>query len=586
MLRLRLDQTISAGTVDATFQPIVDLKRCEIAGFETLTRLTDSDGFRGPAELFDAAEKVGSLWELEALTRRVCLNAAAEWPQGAKLFLNTSPQVFADKRFGNAVLEMVRKTPGLIPARVVLEITERSDRQHLDGLAEQVRIVKAAGFEIAIDDVGAGTSGLNRIMALRPHWLKLDRELVTQIHRDRVRQNLIRFFLRFATLSGVKLIAEGIERKDELETLMDLGVIYAQGFFLGRPGARNQALSREVRDFVLSRRVGGPIGHRAHPNTVSVARYARPVYQADARDRVVDVASDVLRDPRIPGALVVEGDRPVGWCDRETLLRSATESRGGQVIGFLVRPGIACAPPEATIPDALELASGREETNIGVPLIVADENGIVGSVSLGDLLHAAADLARDVQLRIAPLTGLPGRVRADEHLTKLLDRRPLRLETQPAPIAECDAALINIRSFARYNEVMGYELGDELLRRVVELFRENAMHGRESVFFAHLGDDRFLATAPAGTLRTLLENFLAAFDASEQASVAEGSNASEFLPRLHVVLVANATRWITSPQMLYRLGDLWKRRPFADSAPSELTVVTERSDVLRFRASA
>ncbi len=581
-LKAQLDATILSGAVEAAFQPIVDLKQGEIAGFETLTRLSDSSQFENPAQLFDAAEKTNSLWSLEELTRRVSLAAAASWPSGAKLFLNTTPQVFADPRFCPTVLGAVRQTPGLTPGRVVLEITERTEHHNAHSLDEQVRLVKAAGFEVAIDDVGAGTSGLNRIMALRPHWLKLDRELIERISRDRVRQNLIRFFVRFATLSGVRLIAEGIEREDELATLMELGVVYGQGYLLGRPGSREQSLRKEIRDFITARRIGGPIGHQHDPRSNVVRRYTRPAFTADSHRRVIDVAAEIMRDPKVSGVLVMDGPRPVGWCDRDALLRAAAEDMNAQQIGFVVRPGIVCAESDTTIPDALELASTRDDRSVGAPLVITGDDGVIGLLAVGDLLHAAADLARDVQLRIAPLTGLPGRVLADEHLAALLGRTP-RSPALSRKIAAYDVALLNIRAFAQYNEAMGYELGDELLRRVVEVFRSVVTAEHEEIFFAHLGNDRFLATAPAGVLEPLLREYLDEFDRREASAAGKQSVP---VPRLRAVLAKNASRWLTGAQMLYRLGEQWHGELKPATGASEISIVTEHSDIIRFRASA
>lgn len=589
-LREKIEATLKSGGLQAAFQPIVDLRRGEIAGFETLTRLAPGSAFTNPGELFDAAEKSGTLWDLETRTRAVSLEAAIQWPSGTKLFLNTTPQVFSDSRFSHAITTLVRNTPGLTPSRVVLEITERSDQQHIDGLDEQVRLVKAAGFEVAIDDVGAGTSGLNRIMALRPHWLKLDRELIEGIHRDRVRQNLIRFFLRFATLSGVKLIAEGIEQNEELATLMDLGVVYAQGYLLGRPGARDQTLAPEVVRFIQQQKLGGPLGQQPDRRAATVGRFIRPVLSVDAKRRVSDVAASVIRDLHVTGVVVVDGPRTVGWCDREAILRGAADSRSGQQIGFLVEPGVPTAGPETTIPDALELASSREERHMGTPLIVADESGVRGAVSIGDLMHAAADLTRDVQLRIAPLTGLPGRVLADEHLSKLLRNAPVPpgADQGTLRLSRChDVALIDIRDFSRYNERMGYELGDELLRRVVETFRRVAEPVRDEVYFAHLGDDRFLATAPSGLLEQILRDLGAEFDRAETEIAAEaGGDPNEATARLRIVVALEATRWIASAHTLYRLWDRWQRDAATRGSGSEVCLVSPETESSRLRRSA
>jgi len=583
-LRAQLDATVLSGAVRTVFQPIVDLKCGEIAGFETLTRLSDQSEFKSPSELFDAAEKAGELWSIEEVTRRVSLASASSWPNGSKLFLNTTPQVFADPRFCSELLRAVRATPGLTPTRIVLEITERSAHQHDHSLDEQVRMVKAAGFEIAIDDVGAGTSGLNRIMALRPHWLKLDRELIENISHDRVRQNLIRFFLRFATLSGVKLIAEGIEREDELAMLMELGVMYGQGFLLGRPGTRDQELNPEIHRFIRSRRVGGVSDAHRDPRVASVRRYVRAVKMVDSRCKAIDVASEIMRDPTVTGVLVMESGRPAGWCERDSLLRFAAEDMHAQQMEYIVRPGVACTGPETTIPDALELASGREERCVGLPLIVTDDDGVLGMLSIGDLLHAAADLARETQLRIAPLTGLPGRVLADEHLRSLLGGKPASLGSSQGTPEAHDVAVLNIRGFARYNDSMGYELGDELLKRVSDLFRTSVRAERPEIFFAHIGNDRFLATAPAGTLQGPIERFLHDFDVRESALA--GARVGAMTPRIRVTLASGASRWLTGAQMLYRLSDQWQRQTGPEPAGSELVVVNGHTEPTHLRASA
>ncbi|HEX8877084.1 MAG TPA: diguanylate cyclase, partial [Phycisphaerales bacterium] len=288
----------------------------------------------------------------------------------------------------------------------------------------------------------------------------------------------------------------------------------------------------------------------------------------------------------IAGVVVVDGDRPLGWCEREGILSAAAQGRGGQPVGFALHPGASIAGPETTIPDALELASSRQEQRVGAPLIIADERGVSGVVSVGDLMHAAADLTRDMQLRIAPLTGLPGRVLADEHLASLLRNSPPRPEEDALKLVPAhDAALIDVRDFSRYNERMGYELGDELLRRLVELFGRTSSVGPENVYFAHLGDDRFLATAPSGTLEPLLRDFAAAFDRAEAQITAESGDAS-MTPRLRIVVAAEASRWIASPHALYRLWERWQRELATRSLASEVHVVGDDCDPGRLRRSA
>lgn len=233
--RLELKQAIDDRAVRMAFQPIVDLATGAAAGLEALCRPGTSTGFDSPHDLFCAAERLRMLWPLECVTRGAAFEAAGAWPFEARLFLNCSPLVVSDPRFAGAISAGVDACKGLTPARVVLEITERSDHRHSPGLIKGVARLKEMGFHIAIDDVGAGMSGLNRIMELRPHWLKLDRGLISGIDRDRYRRSLVGAISLFTADSGIRLVAEGVEREAELDAVASLGVGHAQGYYLSRP---------------------------------------------------------------------------------------------------------------------------------------------------------------------------------------------------------------------------------------------------------------------------------------------------------------------------------------------------------------
>ncbi|MCH9057063.1 MAG: EAL domain-containing protein [Planctomycetes bacterium] len=234
--RQRLRTTIAGGCIESVFQPIVELREGRTFGLEALSRPLGGCAFSNAGELFEAAEQLGMLWPLERLTRAVTLGGLAGWPSGVRLFLNCSPSVIMDDRFMSEISAALRVTPELSPADIVLEITERCAGGLLPGLPERVQSLRARGFDIAIDDVGAGASGLNQISSIRPNWLKLDRLLMADIDTDRFRQSLVAAIVRFAHENGIRVVAEGIERPEELETVTDLGVGYAQGYLLGRPG--------------------------------------------------------------------------------------------------------------------------------------------------------------------------------------------------------------------------------------------------------------------------------------------------------------------------------------------------------------
>ncbi len=555
----RLLRLIASEGVEAVFQPIVNLERATIAGRETLSRPAKGSGYANASELFDDGEKMGRLWDLELLTRRQSFAAALDWPSEAQLFLNTTPQVMADPRFVGELVQSVRSTPGLTPGRIVIEITERCESRYDDDLVRQVSLLKSFGFEIAVDDVGAGTSGLNRIMALRPRWLKLDRELVVDIQLDRTRQNLIRFLLHFARMSGVRVIAEGIEREEELASLMDLGVVYGQGFFLARPGVRSLQLAPPLVEWLKSRRVNGEATRSRDPRQTPIKRYSRPGMVVASGMCAIDVASLLLREPREPGVVATDGERFVGWCPRDQVLRAAGDGRSHQPVGFLVHPDASIVDPDTSICVALELGCARDERSAGDPLVLGDAGGVVGIATVGDLLQAAATLSREVQSRTAPVTGLPTRVRADEHIGLLIRRsRPDSTTIRPPSY---DAAVVDIRCFADFNAVFGFDLGDQLLQRLVSLIQSEVAGDDHENFVAHLGDDRFLITARSGVLFDRLNRLALAFDS---AAANSGGRRGETLlagvdapwATLRIVVILNAFAGIESPRDLFQLADI------------------------------
>ena len=209
------------------FQPVVALDSRTVAGYEALTRFSQSNGdLTGPIVAFAAAARVGLGLELEIVTLRAALAAATVLPPEAFVSLNVSPELLLSGRLAELLAGETRE--------VVLEITEHvaiSDyvalRRSLIGLGTRVRL--------AVDDAGAGFASFRHILELAPDFVKLDIDLVRGIDADPARQALVAGMTHFATDRGLHLIAEGIETKAELTTLRGLGLEFGQGYLLGRP---------------------------------------------------------------------------------------------------------------------------------------------------------------------------------------------------------------------------------------------------------------------------------------------------------------------------------------------------------------
>jgi EAL domain-containing protein (putative c-di-GMP-specific phosphodiesterase class I) len=224
--RARVEEILDREAISIHLQPIFDLGREEIVGFEALARF-GSDVSRPTSEWFAIAREVGLGRELELLAAGAALARLSEVPPGRFLSLNVLPDTAATVEFGELL-------DGL-GDRVVVEVTEHAPVEDYEQLAGAVAELRTHGTRLAVDDVGAGYSSLRHIVSLHPEILKLDSSLTTGIDADPVRQALASSLLGFASALDAIVVAEGVETGAELAELKAIGLEYGQGYHLGRP---------------------------------------------------------------------------------------------------------------------------------------------------------------------------------------------------------------------------------------------------------------------------------------------------------------------------------------------------------------
>jgi EAL domain-containing protein (putative c-di-GMP-specific phosphodiesterase class I)/FixJ family two-component response regulator len=220
----RIRRAIDDGIVRMAYQPIVELATARAVGHEALARFDHPSG-EGPAVWFAEAAEVGLARDLELHAVGIALAGA---PPDGFVSINVSPRT----AMSEPLLAAVAAHGG---ARVVVEITEHNQVDDYPAVKQAFARLRHLGARIAMDDLGAGYSGLQHILQLRPDVVKLDTALIRGIDADLAKRALVTSFVQFAREIGTTLIAEGIESADELSTLRSLGVVLGQGFLLGRP---------------------------------------------------------------------------------------------------------------------------------------------------------------------------------------------------------------------------------------------------------------------------------------------------------------------------------------------------------------
>lgn len=235
-------------SVRIVLQPIVDLTHACVVGYEALTRFPSATS--SPAEWFTAATQLGLSGPLEAATIRAALARRTDLPHDAFLSLNVSPHALLSEDVRDALA-----APDDLHGTVI-EITEQSAVSDYGALDRALVPLRARGARVAIDDTGAGYASLRHVLAMAPDLVKVDRSLISNLHRDPARAAVVETLAALAGRIDASLIAEGIESPEELRALASLDVPYAQGYLLGRPQAAPVAIDTTIIESVVSRRAG------------------------------------------------------------------------------------------------------------------------------------------------------------------------------------------------------------------------------------------------------------------------------------------------------------------------------------------
>ena len=225
------------------FQPIWDLKTETILGYEALARPPADYGFSGPDELFELAQRIGFVPDLDRMCFEAIVRSLKYVPDDVLLFVNIAPATLEHPEFNPARLVSGITRRGFDPKRVVIEITERMI-SNVPLVVQRALEFRALGVKLALDDTGAGNAGLWMLSVLAVDYLKIDASIVNRAASDRSCRAVLAGIVAIAQETGSMLIAEGIESEEVLRYIRTHGatagdlfgrIRAVQGFLIARP---------------------------------------------------------------------------------------------------------------------------------------------------------------------------------------------------------------------------------------------------------------------------------------------------------------------------------------------------------------
>jgi len=228
-LQLRDRFDVAMGYIWIALQPIVRAADSTVFGYEALVR-SDHVQFKTAEGLFEVAHQCDRLQELERTIRQSVAQRIGDLPVDVSLMVNVHPRSLGDEELYSRKSALFRHR-----RRVILEITESENVHDISGATEGLAKLRELGYRVAVDDLGAGYSGLNAFALIRPDLVKFDMDLIRNIHTSTTKANLVRTITRLCRDVGILTVAEGIETNDELAAVIDLGCDLLQGYYISQP---------------------------------------------------------------------------------------------------------------------------------------------------------------------------------------------------------------------------------------------------------------------------------------------------------------------------------------------------------------
>ncbi len=229
MQQQALDGLIAESSFLMHYQPIVD-HQGRIYAYEALLRPLGED-FAHVGEVFQTAERAGRVIDLERAIRELAVAPLGLLEESQKIFINLHPLALYDTSLLSGQEEWLTRCAN----RIVFEITEVAEITDFDRARENIAVLRQLGFTIAVDDLGAGYSGLNNLATLAPNYVKLDMVMVRGLDSNPRLGRLIQHIIEYADHEKMHVIAEGVETREEYEAVRDLGVHFVQGYYFAKP---------------------------------------------------------------------------------------------------------------------------------------------------------------------------------------------------------------------------------------------------------------------------------------------------------------------------------------------------------------
>ena len=480
-LRKELNKILDGKQLTPHFQPIVSLTQKKIMGYEALIRGPIDSILHTPFSLFTTAEKYDLSTKLEFLCREITLKRYVELDIKEKLFINASPGLLLQSEFKKGETLRLLNYYGINPRSIIIELTEHTPADNYEIMRTSAQYYRSMGFQIALDDLGAGYSGLRLWAELLPEYVKIDKHFIRDIQKDRVKLNVVRSIQGMATSLNCKVIAEGIETKAELQAIQKIGITHAQGYYFAKPIATPIA---HIDQSLFSSSEEQTHNFENNPfNTTTAAYLIQKIMPISSSTIISNVMNLFHNDRELNILPLVDNNIATGIIFRDKFLNKLFSSRYGielhgkhPINTFIETPPLSF---DKNMP--IDLVSKHLTTSMSSDpaFIITDNREYLGIGTVLDLLAEFTRQQIDNAKHANPLTLLPGSVPINNHVNQLLSNK--------TPFS---FGYFDLDNFKPFNDVYSYDAGDEIIKAVAKTLTYHVPP--ECGRVGHIGGDDFI----------------------------------------------------------------------------------------------
>jgi diguanylate cyclase (GGDEF)-like protein len=454
-------------SIQMHFQPIIDFsQKGKIFGYEALCRVLGPNGkLLTGEEAFRLADQLHCTHELDGHCQLKALEGKAKSiPKGTPLFINVLPQTIMQKQWLGGFLQQL-DILGIDQRDIIIEIME-SEEVEPELLAEYCDEIRCHGLRIALDDMGSGFNGLRTLAAVRADFIKIDRAIVHEAQGSRVRTVLLEAIISMAQRLGCTVVAEGLERVEDITFCQDLGLSYAQGYYFARPNI--------VPPVVINAMPARDESHRSHiPDEFRLVEYVTPGITMDLNTTIEEAKAVFMRHPDTAVAILLDHHQPLGLLKRGKVFSLKHGSLGNccEPLPKLVNH----ATPASLLARSLYLERGEAAPWV----LIGEEGNYLGILQPLEIM-AQLISRKSSTGSLHPLSQLT----TGPSLRQALD---MSLRNNPSTTL----VYIDLDHFKAYNDRYGFIRGDAMIRLLAEILRLIFL-GQSYTLVGHIGGDDFV----------------------------------------------------------------------------------------------